>query len=102
MSTPLPPAPRPGFFGSATTGTLTAREHDVLLLLSSGLSNDEIARRLVVSRATVKCHVASVLAKLGARSRLQAVVAAFHTGMVPVGVPSAHRAGAGSVVGATR
>ena len=81
---------------------LTAREHDVLLLLSSGMSNDEIARRLVVSPATVKCHVASVLAKLGVRSRLQAVVAAFSTGLVPVGAPPAHLASAGSAVGAVR
>ena len=102
MSTTLPLPAGPGFFGHAVTATLTAREHDVLLLLSSGLSNEEIAGRLVLSRATVKCHVASVLAKLGARSRLQAVVAAFHTGLVPVGVPPAHLAGAGSAVGAVR
>ena len=62
---------------------LSNREEDVLQLLAQGMSNAEIARQLFVTDATVKTHVARILAKLGVRDRVQAVVYAFRTGRVP-------------------
>ncbi|MFE4396695.1 MULTISPECIES: response regulator transcription factor [Streptomycetaceae] len=63
-------------------GRLTEREGQVLRLMATGLNNGEIARQLVVSQETVKTHVGSVLAKLGARDRTQAVIAAYESGFV--------------------
>jgi DNA-binding NarL/FixJ family response regulator len=64
---------------------LSERELDVLRLLADGLSNEEIGERLFISRATVKTHVANVLAKLGVRDRIQAVVFAYESGLVQPG-----------------
>jgi DNA-binding NarL/FixJ family response regulator len=70
---------------SAELNALTDREREVLELVAAGLSNDEIAERLVVSPATAKTHVSRVLTKLRARDRAQLVVLAYESGVVRPG-----------------
>ncbi|GGW36872.1 response regulator transcription factor [Streptomyces xantholiticus] len=66
-------------------GELTEREREVMALVGIGLSNEEIARRLVVSPLTAKTHVSRTMVKLGARDRAQLVVLAYESGLVRPG-----------------
>ncbi|MCC3777084.1 response regulator transcription factor [Streptomyces sp. UNOB3_S3] len=75
-------APRSDDRAAALRERLSEREAEVLRLLATGLSNTEIATRMTLGPATIKTHVAGVLAKLGVRDRTQAVIAAYECGFV--------------------
>ncbi len=81
FATTLPPGEASG----DALAELTSRETEVLRLLAGGMSNAEIASELVVSEATVKTHISSVLRKLGLRDRVQAVIVAYESGLVKLG-----------------
>jgi DNA-binding NarL/FixJ family response regulator len=77
--------PGPNLNSAAVLDSLTEREREVLRLVAAGMSNTEIADRLVVSPATSKTHVSRILTKLGARDRAQLVMIAYETGLARPG-----------------
>ena len=77
--------PEPAEQDTSILDALTDREREVLTLMGRGFSNREIGAELFVAEATVKTHVGRVLAKLGARDRVQAVIISFETGLVAPG-----------------
>src|SRR3954468_5348605 len=92
-SRPEPASPSPGLLDE-----LTAREREVVALVGTGLANDEIAERLVVSPATAKTHVSRAMVKLDAHDRAKLVVFAYETGLVRPRTDVALRKGRGLAV----
>ena len=83
--TPEPPGAHPG--GTQIRQALTDREQDVFSRIAAGMSNSEIAASLFLSEGTVKIHVGRILAKLGLRDRVQAVVLAYESRLITPGTP---------------
>ena len=79
--------PPPGVTKPRELDDLSDRELDVFRLVSRGRSNDEIAKQLFISEATVKTHMGRIFSKLGVRDRAQAVVVAYESGLVRAGEP---------------
>ncbi|HEU4426704.1 MAG TPA: response regulator transcription factor [Pilimelia sp.] len=79
--------PAPTVASDAALSALTARELEVVRLVGRGLSNEEIAERLVISPLTAKTHVARAITKLGVRDRVQLVIIAYETGLLHAGQP---------------
>jgi DNA-binding NarL/FixJ family response regulator len=89
---PTRAAPAKAAESDRAISSLTSREREVVTLVAAGLSNDEIADRLVVSPLTAKTHVSRAMAKLGARDRAQLVVIAYRAGLADPGSTALHAA----------
>jgi DNA-binding NarL/FixJ family response regulator len=83
----LAAGPRPAGRTDPGLASLTDREREILIAIGSGWTNREIAERLVLSESTVKTHVGKVLAKIGARDRVQAVIFAYDQGLTRPNAP---------------
>jgi DNA-binding NarL/FixJ family response regulator len=95
FATTPPPGDRtnPGDGGAQIRKTLTDREQDVFSRIAAGMSNSEIAASLFLSEGTVKIHVGRILAKLGLRDRVQAVVLAYESRLITPGTPPPDQSG---------